>query len=99
MKQVIYKLILLLLLAACSSKNKEPEKAICVSALVDLTDQRQLYPNADGILPLFNFNNDENNKAQFRLGTITDRELYLYLLNIFSHILIKIILYTSALFS
>ena len=75
MKQIIYIILPLLLLCSCSSKNKVPQKTICVSALVDLTDHRQLYPNWSGILPLFNLSIDENSEAQFRLCTITDREL------------------------
>lgn len=55
-------------------KQKQPD-SIYVTAVVDITDTRQVYPNAESILPIFNFNNAENSEGTFKLCPVTDREL------------------------
>lgn len=63
------------LLSCMSARKQELPDSIYVTTVVDITDHRQLYPDAESILPLFNFNNDENSETTFKICTVTDREL------------------------
>lgn len=77
MKQSIVILFSLLVVCSCAKKTIEQPDSIYVGVIVDVTDHRQVYPDAEKILPLFDFNTKENSAAYFKICTITDRELNL----------------------
>lgn len=76
MKQTMYIVFTAVALLSCFNAQKQQQPhSIYVTAVVDITDHRQVYPNAESILPIFNFNNAENSEATFRICPVTDREL------------------------
>lgn len=76
MKQIMYIVFTAIALLSCFNAQKQQQpNSIDVTAVVDITDQRQVYPNAESILPLFNLNNAENSEGTFKICTVTDREL------------------------
>ncbi len=72
----MYLVFMVVALSSCigARKRHQPD-SIYITAEVDITDHRQVYPDAESILPLFNFNVEENSDATFRLSSVTDREL------------------------
>lgn len=76
MKQFMYLVLTAVALLSCfgARKRQQPD-SIYVTAIVDITDHRQVYPKAESILPFYNFNTEENSEAAFRICPVTDREL------------------------
>jgi hypothetical protein len=76
MKQLSLILTVICILAACS-KNSSPRMChttdICV--IHDLTDSFDLQPAIEPILSLYNFQEDKDRAASFRLVLITDKQL------------------------
>ncbi len=75
MKQFIGILFSWVVLSSCTNRLKQQPNIIYVTAVVDITDHRQVYPTAESILPLFSLNTEENSEATFRICPVTDREL------------------------
>lgn len=75
MKQFICVIFSCLTLSSCDTKTQRQPNGINVSIVVDVTDIRLVYPDAESILPLYDFSNEEDRAATFRISTITDREL------------------------
>lgn len=75
MKKLISILISLVALLSCNKASKEQPDSIYVTTVVDITDSRQVYPDAEHILPLFGFKNNEASEAMFKICTVTDKEL------------------------
>ncbi len=59
----------------CSCTQTKPGEHMAVTVLVDITDPHQVYPDTKTILPLFGLEENQNNKAVFKLLPITDRKL------------------------
>lgn len=74
MKQVIIYTVCTLIACACNESGIR-DRHTAVSAIVDITDKRVLYPTPSSIIPLFGLGTDESQKATFRLSTLSDREL------------------------
>ncbi|MDP4103345.1 MAG: hypothetical protein Q8935_00210 [Bacillota bacterium] len=65
-------------LFACACKNSThviSNRSIDVIALVDITDQQTVLPQAESILKLYDFDSDRNIKASFSICSISDRQL------------------------
>ena len=76
MKQFIGILFSWVVLSSCTNRLKQQQPDIIyVTAVVDITDHRQVYPTAESVLPLFSLNTEENSEATFRICPVTDREL------------------------
>jgi hypothetical protein len=73
MKQTVIFASLLFIFASCTDTPKG-KSHISVSALVDITDARMIYPDPEAYVALFGLGKDESPEATFRITTMTDRE-------------------------
>lgn len=60
---------------ACNKKPEHQTAAIQVIALVDITDPRDVLPDAESLLSFYDFMRDKNTKAFFRITATTDKLL------------------------
>ena len=59
-----------------SCKNSINDKqSVNVTAIVDVTDRMTLLPNAEAILKLYDFNTDKDIEANFKICSLTDKQL------------------------
>ncbi|HAO09405.1 MAG TPA: hypothetical protein DCQ50_21035 [Chryseobacterium sp.] len=77
MKTIRISLLLLVMAvySSCQKKHKQQPLSVQVTSLVDITDPRAVMPDAETILSCFDFTNDKDKEAFFRLTTTTDKLL------------------------
>src|SRR5665213_1520281 len=67
--------LMFLSLFACACKNTThiiSNRSVDLIAIVDVTNQQKVLPQAESILKLYDFDSDRNIKASFRICIITD---------------------------
>lgn len=85
MKKYIYYFSFLLSIncTSCNKNQQSENNSIHISTLVDVTDKREVFPDALTILSIMDMKNDSKKSVSFRLTTTTDKllnptiELYL----------------------
>ncbi|MBP6024908.1 hypothetical protein [Ferruginibacter sp.] len=64
-----------LVCTSCNKKQRHQTASIQVTALVDITDPRDVLPDAETLLSFYEFTKDKNIKALFRITATTDKLL------------------------
>ena len=60
---------------SCTKSTFEINEATAISIVMDTTDYHKLFPIADPILALYEFDDNINTEAYFRLSCISDKQL------------------------
>ena len=75
MKTIITPFIFCVLFLSCTKEIQQKESHSFLSVVVDITDPMKLYPSPNSILEWYNFAENPNKKASFRLNFISDTHL------------------------
>lgn len=70
-----YILLTIFTLFSCKKERVDNTSSIAISTIVDITDPFDLGPDANAILSLYRFPENENQEAYFRFLSITDKGL------------------------
>lgn len=75
MKKILFLLSLNLLWCSCNQSVNEVTHSTFITAIIDITDQNNVLPNAEAIIKLYQFNSDKNIDAGLKICTLTDKQL------------------------